>query len=308
MLLFGLSITGCTNSTTQFSENAVDIKTGWNSVIYGEDSVENVTSSNSLKSVSELSVALVKKADLHPNPRQDSWQLTDESVKERYGTCSDFKLSHEIAPAFCSGVLVTPNVVLTAGHCFDENTTCENSAFVLGFETALMGTSQNRLKKGNIFSCKRIIRLKNFDDKQLDYALIELDRSTLMHPIPLASNTATELTVQSEIYTIGYPLGVAKKRATGVIRTNEVEGMNIVAELDVYGGNSGSPVYDKKTNRLIGILAGGESDFEMDVKNQCEKAKLCNQGECVGELVVPIDRILKDLESISDSSLDFGRD
>jgi hypothetical protein len=46
----------------------------------------------------------------------------------------------------------------------------------------------------------------------------------------------------------------------------------------------------------------------MDVQNQCEKAKLCTQGECLGELIVPIDRILMDLESVSDSSLDFGRD
>ena len=59
-----------------------------------------------------------------------------------------------------------------------------------------------------------------------------------------------------------------------------------VCNLDTYGGNSGSPVFNSSTHELEGILVRGETDFIV-TENGCRKSNVCPQNDpnfvCRGE-------------------------
>ena len=42
-----------------------------------------------------------------------------------------------------------------------------------------------------------------------------------------------------------------------------------LANLDTFSGNSGSPVFNKRTKRVEGILIAGETDYTFDMNQGC---------------------------------------
>jgi hypothetical protein len=66
-----------------------------------------------------------------------------------------------------------------------------------------------------------------------------------------------------ELYMIGHPAGLPAKYADDAVVVDLREDRKLFsADLDAYGGNSGSPVFDKATGRVVGVLVAGENDFE----------------------------------------------
>ena len=54
-----------------------------------------------------------------------------------------------------------------------------------------------------------------------------------------------------------------------------------MANLDTYGGNSGSPVFNAQNNKVEGILVRGETDFVSN--GQCNVSLVCPSTGCRGE-------------------------
>ena len=64
------------------------------------------------------------------------------------------------------------------------------------------------------------------------------------------------------------------------MRTNTADGY-FVANLDTYGGNSGSPVFNSDTHEVEGILVRGERDFVQ--AGGCTVSLVCPDTGCRGE-------------------------
>jgi hypothetical protein len=61
------------------------------------------------------------------------------------------------------------------------------------------------------------------------------------------------------------------------------------ADLDTFGGNSGSGVFDQGTKKLIGVLVRGDTDYEKDPSGKCTIAHVCPRySDCRGEDVTRI--------------------
>jgi subtilisin-like proprotein convertase family protein len=91
-----------------------------------------------------------------------------------------------------------------------------------------------------------------------------------------------------DLTALGHPLGgVQKISESGQFRS--VEGEIAVAELDVFEGNSGSPVLANDGN-VLGMIVSGEADFEPDEIN-CLRVKRCKTGTCSGERIIVADSI-----------------
>ncbi len=80
---------------------------------------------------------------------------------------------------------------------------------------------------------------------------------------------------------IGHPVGLPTKFAgEAVVRSNQQSAF-FVANLDTYGGNSGSPVFNSDTHEVEGILVRGETDFVP--QGGCNVSLVCPTSGCRGE-------------------------
>ncbi|AFY00640.1 trypsin-like serine peptidase [Bdellovibrio bacteriovorus] len=250
-------------------------------VIYGEDSIQEVSTHTRN---TRANVALVHSDKWNEIMKGDAaW-----TVDEIYGTGQQLPWSDQESKAFCSGTLVAPKMVLTAGHCFTEDHTCENTVFVFNDEQKMEGATA---RKG--WQCKQIVAQKNDFQSGLDYALVEVSMpKDEVEPVVMSTIASV---VGDSVYSIGYPLGSLKKTAQGKVRSVNEMG-SLETNLDVFVGNSGSPVFDSKTHDLIGILHGGEDDFQPESEDGSVQIMKCAEDGCKGEFVIPIQKIVADIE------------
>lgn len=271
---------------------------GADGVIYGQDSVRDITEHNIHGSTQfrrnlKASAALVLASQFRP-AADGGLLLNDETVEEKFRTCEDFKMGAQIAAAFCSGVLVAPDRILTASHCLaaDEGARCEDTRVVFGYSNELNRSEQKKIATEQVYRCKKVLSIHNYGEgSEVDYALVQLDRPVEgVTPVPV--DTKGKFHVGQAVYAVGYPVGTPKKIARGEIRRLDGDHHNPQASLDVYAGNSGSPIFDTLTNELVGILSNGEEDF-ITTPAQCQEVKRCSDQGCLGEAIVPLTKIMK---------------
>jgi hypothetical protein len=207
-----------------------------------------------------------------------SKRIKSEPFSQRYNLCASEPFRDEPSAGSCSGFLVGPDLVATAGHCVTNQNDCQSRSFVFDYLYETEGAEPTLVAADKVFACKRIVgRAQNA--LGADYAVIQLDRPVIgRQPLPL--NT-TGISASSDLAVLGYPSGLPLKIATGgtVRRIGGAE--YFTAELDTYAGNSGSAVINTATGLVEGILVRGETDFVK--QNECYVSKVCESGQCDGE-------------------------
>lgn len=239
-------------------------------------------------------------------------ELKTTSLKKRVGLCDDGKeaFADQQVGAFCSGVLVASDKVLTAGHCLrelsdnDRGYFADEISFVFGFHATLeQKNGQTRIPKTQIFVGQEALDGEKSADGT-DWGLVQLDRSVpdeLASPVAIISMENAER--GQKVFVIGYPTGLPLKYARNAeIRDNSNEAF-FVANLDTYGGNSGSPVYDQEEQSLLGLLVRGDTDYvrckqsqcfrlgECECETACLRSNVCPTTGCRGEDVMRISEI-----------------
>ena len=196
-------------------------------------------------------------------------QLNDAGMK----LCAGERFAEQPTGAFCSGSLVGPDLVMTAGHCIETPEECAGTKVIFGFAIDKAGGSApSTLPATQVYSCKSIVtRLLTGEPGSPvppgqkygpDYALIRLDRPVTDHK-PLRVNKGQQLKNGDPMLVIGHPVGLPLKVAGGsTIRDASLTGY-FVTDLDTFGGNSGSPVFNAVTRLVEGILVRGAEDFSL---------------------------------------------
>jgi len=159
----------------------------------------------------------------------------------------------------CTGFLVKDDVIATAGHCANENNVTD-LRIVFGYKMLNPFTPVTWIPNENIYKGEKIIhRVCKRTGNQSDWALIKLDRKVEGREVVTLSYK--EISRDKPVYIIGHPLGLPLKYAPGA-QVRDINDTYFAADLDVYCGSSGSPVFDSKTHEVIGIVVRGDSrDF-----------------------------------------------
>ena len=108
-------------------------------VIYGSDDrldIYQVTDAKLLK-LADSTVGLFQASDVYLSG--DKAHLTTESYAQSYGLCKEEPFYDQNTGAFCSGSLVAPDVIMTAGHCIKSAASCQSTKFVFGSLLLLRG-------------------------------------------------------------------------------------------------------------------------------------------------------------------------
>lgn len=258
-------------------------------VIYGEDNRKDYyNSSEDLRALADSTVALVKAVDI--NEISDGvFSLDVNSYSKNFNLCKSEAFYDQVTGAFCSGSLIAPDVILTAGHCIKSAYSCEGTKFVFGFNLKQESVITTQFPQSDVYSCREVIHTQVDHSNGSDFALIRLDRKVegrtplfVEHDVPSVKG--------DDILVIGHPMGLPTKIADGA-KVRSDKGAYFNANLDTYGGNSGSAVFNTHTKNIVGVLVRGEND--MVYKDGCNISNQCPDGGCRGEDVTHIGQIFE---------------
>lgn len=260
-------------------------------VIYGTDSRVESRLYKDQRFVELRKAVAIRVQDYRLQSRETKPEITDFSKillgEYSQDMCLSEKFRNQYTLGNCTGFIVGEKTLVTAGHCMFSDADCESYKWVFNFED-----TTEEIKSNDVYSCKRILEQEfEYSDKQIrDFAVIELDRP-VKGVKPLKFRKFGRPLLGTDLVVIGHPMGLPMKTADGaqVAFLNDKERENpmlslklrknyLESNLDVYGGNSGSPVFNKRTGKVEGILIQGHDDFEWDMDNECERSTQLKDG------------------------------
>ena len=248
--------------------------------IYGSDNRQDIfkVSKPAVRKAADAVVALVKLSDLDENG-DGSFDLITEPFGEAYDLCGTEPFVLQPTGCFCSGFLVAPDVIVTAGHCVKNATDLAKMRFVFGFRMKNATTPRVQFAADDVYAGEKLLD-RQLSNNGSDWALVRLDRPVAgRKPVPV--RTTGKIKNTQGVYVIGHPCGLPQKYAPDAHVRDNGAAHFFVANLDTYGGNSGSPVFNAQTNKVEGILVRGETDFVSN--GQCDVSLVCPSSGCRGE-------------------------
>ncbi|WP_128429571.1 trypsin-like serine peptidase [Streptomyces cyaneus] len=221
--------------------------------------------------------ALFRAAEVIDNGDGTS-RLATQNFGVSYGLCAGEPFRDQPVGAFCSGFLVGPDVIATAGHCINA-TTVGTVRFVFGFRMQGPGQPATVIPNGDIYRGVALLG-HTLTSAGADWSLVRVDRPVTGRAI-LPVRREGKIGNTEPVYVIGHPCGLPTKFADGSAVRGNTEADFFVANLDTYGGNSGSPVFNENTRIVEGILVRGERDFQQ--LGSCRVSYPCPDTGCRGE-------------------------
>jgi V8-like Glu-specific endopeptidase len=277
--------------------------------IYGCDDRKNFYDSNvtdNQRRAAQATALLVKSDQLQSRDNGTRWNLpgtgahfcSPEQVIEanrkdpKIGQVPE-RFWQEPAPGFCSGFKVGKRRIATAGHCIksvveckgDKSSGAPGTSFVFGFKMSAWGDAPEKaIAKSNVYQCVRVVG-GSYTDLS-DWRVVEVDRDIDAPEVQVRMpDTLPVLKPSANLTVVGYPMGLPVKIAAGAA-VRKIKKTYFEANLDTYGGNSGSAVFNTEKlsqGELLveGILVRGENDFAQE--SPCFISKRCPNEGCRGE-------------------------
>lgn len=181
----------------------------------------------------------------------------------------------------CSGFLVAPDVIMTAGHCMvntgvsrnETDTYCKGFSWLFDFHE---GLDTENVSASNHYKCKRVIyAVKDEKAPFRDYALVQLERPVRDRK-PLKLST-TGLVANDTYSMIGHPFGLPSKLSKNArLAVNNPSRQSFLTNLDAFDGNSGSAVFNSK-KEVVGILVGGTPSINRVTNGRCDVLNRCSE-------------------------------
>ena len=258
-------------------------------VIYGEDNRVDV-----FESVNPMYVELAK-STAGMVPRYSLSESDDGTTKlnggslQSRGMCATERFAKQPTVASCSGFLVGEDLLVTAGHCIKSQSDCDKYDWVFDYRVEADDQASVSVPTSSIYSCKRVVNTILDQRSKNDFALIQLTRKVTDRRV-LTYRTKGKITKGESLVVIGHPSGLPTKIADGsTVRSTSDNFFS--ADLDTYGGNSGSAVFNAETGVIEGILVRGANDYNYDGRRGCSVSNVMRQDAGNGEDVTYITNI-----------------
>lgn len=201
--------------------------------------------------------------------------------------CSTERFWSQPRAAFCSGALVAPDTIVTAGHCIDSTSQCMSTKFVFGFAKHTSDENAKYVSTSDVYRCSKLVK-RVLSSDGTDFAVVKLTRSVTDHK-PVQLRRSGKIATGTPIIAIGHPKGLPTKVAGNAeVRSNSASGY-FVGNTDTYAGNSGSGVFNANTGEMEGVLVRGKSDFVW--AGSCKVSARYSYGSG-GEAVTRISKVL----------------
>jgi hypothetical protein len=190
--------------------------------------------------------------------------------------CAGSTFEEQPAAAFCSGTLIGPDRVLTAGHCITSASDCHFARIVFDYYYQADG-EMHTITENSVYKCVDYIREYASEALSPDYCIIKLDRDVDSSRVPVEiSSSYTDVSTSNLYDIIGFPAGLPAKILSdfAVMDIDSSYGY-FQGNPDTFGGNSGSGVFDSD-GVVVGVLTSGATDYVLSgtcyIVNECSSA------------------------------------
>lgn len=262
--------------------------------IYGIDDRQDVyeSSDNLMKEIARSTAAQIY--DFNMTKVGDSYRLNGHTLAVSQGVCSTERFAKQQTGSRCSGFLVAPDKLVTAGHCVEMMGECLYFSWVFDFSnTTTEEIPSFTFSKDQVYHCTKILsKAMNYPGDQNDYAVIQLDRP-VVDRAPLKFRTEGKIANDAILTVIGNPSGLPTKITSNAAIRNNTDPVFFTTNSDTFGGNSGSAVIDSKTGIVEGILVRGDDDYQKNADDICRIPVHRDQNGGKGEDVTRITNLLQ---------------
>jgi len=249
-------------------------------VVYGPDDRREIYEADDprIEEAWSSTVAIVRSAQL-VDRGDGTYALPARTLGEAYSLCLGERFADQPNPAFCSGFLAAPDLVVTSASCISNESDCSLVSFVFGFRMRGPGDPVLVIPVSQVYRCVGLEGARQSDDAA-SWAVVRLDRP-VTDRAPLRIRRKGKVADQQTLYSIGHPGGLPAKLALGGrVRENRPPAY-FLTNLDAWVESAGSAVFNADTREVEGILAGGEEDLE-DL-GECYATRSCADAGCSGE-------------------------
>jgi V8-like Glu-specific endopeptidase len=258
-------------------------------VIYGDDNrLDVINSTNSMYvELSKSTAGMISKYDIG-TANNGMVKLRGGSLQSR-GMCASERFSAQPSVANCSGFLVGEDLLVTAGHCIKSQTDCNRYNWVFDYKVDHDTQASVSVPESSVYECKSVVNTVLSRSDSNDFALIQLKKKVTDRRV-LDYRKTGKAAVGDKLVVIGHPSGLPTKIADGAY-IKSLSGKYFSANLDTYGGNSGSAVFNASTGVIEGILVRGATDYVYDSNQGCRVSNVLGQDQGRGEDVTYITNI-----------------
>lgn len=285
--IFNLSLYAQDNSENKeleypFAEPGTQVTRG----VFGKDDRKEIKDAHGFKDFARATAVMISKESIYNNEFY-SWSLR-ERLQRQFGTSkfhSNVKYLDQPALGSCTGFLIAPDVLVTAGHCINSMETADKYVWVFDYtsDSNFIDGRRLRFNNDNIFEVERIITSDLNDDTNDDYAILRLSKKS--DRAPYRFRTSGKVLEEGGINTIGSPTGLPLKLATNAVVVDNSPSNWFKSNIDSFPGNSGGPVFDQN-GFIEGILVRGAveysngkytGDYKYDANCDCVKTVQWNE-------------------------------
>lgn len=246
--------------------------------IFGADDRESITAGSRSFAFSRSTAVAVLSSNIEPTA-VGKLKLNLDDLSQMFCPSVRFARSQGLSYA-CTGFLVGPDLIATAGHCMVNTGNTRNEtemyckAYSWLFDYRQDVNSQN-IDPANHYKCKKIIyAVKDERAPFRDFALVQLERPvTGRTPYKIST---TPVSRSNTFSMLGHPFGMPMKRSVNArLLVNTLSRQSFLTSLDAFWGNSGSPVFNEK-EEIVGILVGGTPSANTVTTGRCDVLNRCS--------------------------------
>ncbi len=257
--------------------------------VFGADSRREryQVESAAIRKAARSSVALIASVDLTRDAATGAYAVPKpQTLAERLDVCDGERFVAQPSVPACSGTLIAPDLVLTAGHCVGPDF-CTRIVVVFDFAyDAAAGRTPMRVVENvpadNVYRCKQVVQAVDTVDTDAatgaDFGIFRLDRPVTGRA-PVAVDWAAAREPGSELIAVGHPEGLPQKIAGSKV-VSQLDDF-ILHEADIFTGSSGSGVF-ATNGKLVALTSfGGPDDYFFDRRRKCNVPFKCGvHGDC----------------------------
>jgi hypothetical protein len=183
--------------------------------------------------------------------------------------CASERFISQPLVAFCSGTLVAPDIIATAGHCVGDPTQVR---FVFHWRMNSANSPRTSIANADIYTGSEIVARSS---ASADWVLVKLDRIVPNHrvaPLRLAGKVGDT----QGLFAVGHPVGLPYKYVDGGrVQRNNDSTVGFSYDLDLYPANSGTGIMNSTSRQMEAVHTNGSIwDFScvMESGNMCSKS------------------------------------